>query len=276
MTARPMNIFSIDLEEAFCAHNMERVTPREIWHSLPLRIESNTRRLLELLDDFHCEATFFVLGWVAEQMPRLVKEIGARGHEIATHGYSHALLTELSPKLFEADLRRAIEVTQPLSDHPIRGFRAPSFTLTPETTWAYTVMEQCGITYDSSVFPTGGHPEYGFPGAPLSPHAVSPVLTEVPLSCAEMLGKRLPATGGGYFRIFPYFFSRLLFKLCIKQGRPVVFYLHPWEIDAGQPRYPLHPVRKWRHYNNLHKTERRLGKMLREFSFTSFRKWLPR
>lgn len=269
-----VNILSVDLEEAFCAHNMEHVVPRETWETLPLRIETNSGRLLEVFDTFHCEATFFILGWVAERLPHLVQEIDARGHEIATHGYSHTLLTTQTAQEFEADLRRAIAVTQPLVKQPIRGYRAPSFTITPKTTWAYEVMERCGITYDSSVFPIRGHPDYGFPGAPLGIHRISPTLVEVPISCIDIGGKRFPATGGAYFRIFPYFLTRLLFKQCLKQGHPVVFYLHPWEIDTGQPRYPLTPVRRWRHYHNLGKAEKRLRRMLSEFSFTSMRKAL--
>ncbi|MGA2506971.1 MAG: XrtA system polysaccharide deacetylase [Chitinispirillaceae bacterium] len=268
------NILSIDCEEAFCAHNMERVVPRETWDTLPLRIETNVVKLLELFDASGCDATFFILGWIAERLPHLVKEISGRGHEIATHGYGHTLLTAQTPQEFEADLRKALAVTQPLIEQPIRGYRAPSFTVMPKTTWAYTVMEQCGITYDSSVFPISGHPEYGFPGAPLTVHQVTPKLAEVPISVVDFHGKRFPATGGAYFRIFPYFFTRLLFKQCIKQGRQVVFYLHPWEIDTEQPRYPLPFIRRWRHYNNLGRTEERLRRMVAEFSFTSFRKAL--
>jgi polysaccharide deacetylase family protein (PEP-CTERM system associated) len=269
-----VNIISIDLEEAFCAHNMERVVPRGRWQELPLRCETNVRRLLEVFDIFHCEATFFVLGWVAERLPHLVKEIDGRGHEIATHGYGHTLLTAQTPQQFESDLRRALAVTQPLVKQPIRGYRAPSFTVTPATTWAYAVMERCGIAYDSSIFPVAGHPEYGFPGAPLTLHRISPALAEVPISCVNIFGKCFPATGGAYFRIFPYFLTRLLFKQCMKQGRPVVFYLHPWEIDATQPRYPLPRVRRWRHYHNIGRTEQRLRRLLSEFSFTSLRKAL--
>jgi polysaccharide deacetylase family protein (PEP-CTERM system associated) len=269
-----MNIISVDCEEAFCAYNMQRVVPREEWETIPTRIEATTRRLLDLFDDAHCEATFFVLGWVAERLPHLVQEIDRRGHEIATHGYSHTLLTAQTPRTFEDDLRKALAVTQCLVRQPIRGYRAPSFTVTPKTTWAYAVMERCGIVYDSSVFPISSHPEYGFPEAPLSVHRVSPGLTEVPISCVKICGMHFPSTGGAYFRMFPYFMTRMLFTLCMKQERPVVFYLHPWEIDPEQPRYALPLLRRWRHYHNIGKTELRLRRMLSEFSFTSMRKAL--
>jgi polysaccharide deacetylase family protein (PEP-CTERM system associated) len=268
------NILSVDLEESFCAHNLESLVPREKWESQTLRIEANAGKLLDLFDAFKVEATFFVLGWIAERLPHLVKEIAARGHEIATHGYGHSLLTGQSPAEFEADLKHALAVTAPLSPSPIRGYRAPSFTVTPKTTWAYPILERNGIAYDSSVFPIKGHPDYGFPGVALLPYPVSPRLTEFPLSCVTVGNLKIPASGGAYFRLLPWFMSRLLFKRCLKQGRCVVFYLHPWEIDAGQPRYPLPRMRRWRQYCNIGVTEQKVRRMLGEFSFTSFRKAL--
>jgi polysaccharide deacetylase family protein (PEP-CTERM system associated) len=271
------NILSIDLEEYFCAHNLVKTVPPEAWDRQPLRVEKNVERMLDLFDEFHCEATFFaffVLGWVAERLPDLVRKIDARGHEIATHGYNHSLLTEQTPDQFEGDLKRALAVTQPLVQQQIRGYRAPSFTITPKTTWAWEVLQKHGISYDSSVFPIKGHPDYGFPDASLSMYPVSPALTEVPISCATFGSTRFPSSGGAYFRIFPYFITRLLYARCIKQGRRVIFYLHPWEIDPDQPRYRLSVIGGWRHYHNLKKTEKRLRRMLSEFQFTSFRKAL--
>lgn len=268
------NILSIDLEEYFCAHNLITTVPPETWNSQPLRVEANAKRLLDLFDEFHCEATFFVLGWVAEHLPDLIREIEKRGHEIATHGYSHALLTEQTPAQFASDLEQALAVTQSVVNQPVRGFRAPSFTITPKTIWAWDILQKHGITYDSSVFPIKGHPDYGFPESSLSAYQVPPALTEVPISCTTFGSMRIPCSGGAYFRIFPYFITRLLFRRCIKQGRRVIFYLHPWEIDADQPRYRLSPFSGWRHYHNLGKTEKRLRRLLSEFQFTSFRKAL--
>lgn len=268
------NIFTIDVEEYFCAINLRSFTPQSSWEKLPSRVEVSTRKILDLLDEFKCEATFFVLGWIAERIPGLVREIELRGHEIATHGYGHQPLTELNAESFNEDLRHALAVTQPLIKQRIVGYRAPSFTVIPSTIWSYDIMEQHGIGYDSSVFPISFHPDYGFPSSPLSSHQISKKLTEVPMSCIEIKGTRLPSSGGGYFRILPYFCSRLLFRKCNAAGRPVVFYLHPWELDPGQPRYPLPILKRWRHYHNLGKTEERLRRLFRDFSFTSMRKAL--
>ena len=268
------NILTIDIEAYFCANNLASFVPREAWDSLPLRLEAPVRRLLDIFEEHHCEATFFVLGWVAERAPQLGKEIEDRGHEIATHGYHHRPLTGTGPRDFEEDLRRALAVTQPLVRQTIRGFRAPSFTVTPATSWAFGIMEKCGIRYDSSVFPVTFHPDYGFPDAPLTAYPVTDHLTEVPISCVELAGRRLPCTGGGYFRLFPYPLTRFLFRKCIAAGRPVVFYLHPWELDVDQPRHPLPRLKRIRHYRNLDKTETRLRRLLSDFSFTSIRKTL--
>jgi len=269
-----MNILTVDVEAYFCVKNLSSIISRDSWDSLPLRLENPLRRLLDLFDEHHCEATFFVLGWIAERLPALVQEIENRGHEIATHGYEHRPLTETDPRSFEEDLRRALSVTQPLVKQPIRGFRAPSFTVTPSTSWAFEILERYGIRYDSSVFPITFHPDYGFPDVPLTRYPAAKNLTEVPISCIDIAGKRLPCTGGAYFRILPYSWSRFLFRKCIAAGRPVVFYLHPWELDPGQPRYPLPYLKRWRHYCNLDKTELRLKRLLQDFSFTSIRKIL--
>ena len=268
------NILTVDVEAYFCVKNLSSIIPRDSWDSLPLRLESPLRRLLDLFDEHRCEATFFVLGWIAERLPALVQEIEKRGHEIATHGYEHRPLTETDPRSFEEDLRRALSVTQPLVKQPIRGFRAPSFTVTPATSWAFEILERYGIRYDSSVFPITFHPDYGFPDVPLTRYQAAKNITEVPISCIDVAGKRLPCTGGAYFRILPYSWSRFLFRTCIAAGRPIVFYLHPWELDPAQPRYPLPYLKRWRHYCNLDKTEPRLRRLLQDFSFTSIRKIL--
>jgi polysaccharide deacetylase family protein (PEP-CTERM system associated) len=269
------NILTVDVEAYFCANNLRTFAPRETWDTLPLRLENPCARLLEIFDEHRCEATFFVLGWIAERMPDLVREIERRGHEIATHGYDHRPLTETTPPAFEEDLRRALAVTQPLVKQPIRGHRAPSFTVTPSTSWAFDILGRCGIRYDSSVFPVAFHPDYGFPGAPLTPYPVTKNIIEVPVSCIDLAGKRVPCTGGAYFRLLPYSLTRFLFRKCISAGRPVVFYLHPWELDSGQPRHPLPYMKRLRHYSNIDKTEQRLRRLLNDFSFTSVRRALP-
>jgi polysaccharide deacetylase family protein (PEP-CTERM system associated) len=258
------NALSIDLEDWFCAHNLGiRI---QDWQSCELRVSPNTMRILDLLDQHQTRATFFVLGWIAERVPELVQEIERRGHEIATHGYSHTLLTETTPAEFEADLCRALEVTRRLVKQPILGFRAPSFTIINKTLWALDVLARNGIKYDSSVFPVRFHPDYGIPDAALSIHRIG-AMTEVPMSVARVLGRNIPCCGGGYFRVFPYTVTRWLMRQCHREGRPVVFYVHPWEVDPGQPRVRLSFSKSFRHYMNLNRTLARLDRLLNDFEF---------
>ncbi len=262
------NALSVDLEDWFCAYNLE--IPISEWDKQELRVVENTRRILNILRANNAKATFFVLGWIGERVPFLLNEIESQGHEIATHGYSHTLITSSTPEFFEEDLTRAIEVTKKNINSPIIGFRAPSFTITSETLWAIDILAKQGIKYDSSIFPTSFHPDYGISHAPLTIHKRGELL-EVPLSCVEVLGNRIPCSGGGYFRFYPYKFTRALLKKCNKDGRPVIFYIHPWEIDPGQPRRKLSPIKSFRHYINLDKTEDRLKKLLSDFEFTTIK-----
>lgn len=264
-----LNAISIDLEDWFCAYNL-RIESKN-WGKQELRVVDNTERLLALLDKHHVQATFFVLGWFAEHTPALIRTIEQRGHEIATHGYSHTVLTAMTPAEFESDLQRALEVTRACVQQPIRGFRAPSFTITPTTLWALDILAKYGIVYDSSIFPISGHPDYGIGDAPLTIHRRG-ALTEVPMSVAEIAGKRVPCSGGGYFRLFPYTITKSLIERCNQQGRPVIFYLHPWEIDPDQPRRKLSLTKSLRHYINLDKTFGRLDRLLTDFQFTSIQK----
>lgn len=265
------NALSIDLEDWFCAYNL-RIGVEE-WGQRELRIVPNTHRLLDLLDKHSVSATFFVLGWFAEHAPDLVREIAARGHEIATHGYSHTVLTAMSPAEFEADLCRALDVTVACSRQPVLGFRAPSFTVTGKTLWALDVLAQHGLKYDSSIFPVSFHPDYGIPNASPGIHARG-AITEVPMSIARVLGRNIPCSGGGYFRVFPYAVTRFLLRRCNREGRPVVFYLHPWEVDPGQPRVKMSRTRAFRHYINLDKTLGRLDHLLADFEFVPIRQIL--
>jgi polysaccharide deacetylase family protein (PEP-CTERM system associated) len=269
-----LNAISIDLEDWFCVNNLRGAIRREDWDSQVSRVARNTRLLLHLLAMHRTEATFFVLGWVAERIPDLIEEIDREGHEIATHGYSHRLITEMTPEEFDADLQRALDVTRRCTKQEIVGFRAPSFTITSKTLWAADILVKHGIKYDSSVFPIGFHPDYGIPGASLSVFPLRDGLVEFPLSCADYGRLRVPCSGGGYFRLLPYRVTRLLLRRCNSRGRPVMFYLHPWEIDHHQPRVDLPPLKKFRHYINLDRTFSRLDRLLRDFSFTSTRKVL--
>lgn len=270
------NAMSIDLEDWFCVHNLSHVIKPQDWDKCELRVFESTRRILALLDKHRTRATFFVLGWVAQRLPELVRDIERRGHEIAAHGHNHLLLTEITPREFEEDL---VEALQTLEDcgvrQPIRGFRAPSFTVVEKTRqWAFRILEKYNFQYDSSIFPVGFHPDYGLPDVPLGPHKITDRLAEFPLSCLEMFGRRLPFSGGGYFRLFPYAYTRFCLRRCNAEGRPAVFYLHPWEIDSQQPKIRLPFTKRFRHYHNLHKTERRLDALLGEFQFTTMKEVL--
>jgi polysaccharide deacetylase family protein (PEP-CTERM system associated) len=267
------NVMSVDVEDWFCVYNLSRLIPYADWDKCESRVERNTVRLLDLFGKHQLEATFFVLGWVAERFPDLVKEIERRGHEVATHGYSHRLLTFMGPEEFREDLQRSLESLAKTASQQVRGFRAPSFSLTRSTLWAVDILKQSGIEYDSSIFPVRLHPDYGMTDAALAPHQLAEGLTELPMSVAEVLGQKIPCCGGGYFRLYPYPMTRWLMRRCNQQGRPVIFYLHPWEVDPTHPRVEGMPwSKRFRHYNNLEKTEERLERLLGDFSFTSVRK----
>jgi polysaccharide deacetylase family protein (PEP-CTERM system associated) len=269
------NVMSVDVEDWFCVYNLSRQIPYESWDRCESRVERNPIRLLDIVRKHGVEATFFVLGWIAERFPDLVREIEHQGHELATHGYSHRLLTHMQPSEFRADLQRSLEVLAKIARHKIEGFRAPSFSVTRKTLWAVTILKESGIRYDSSVFPVRFHPEYGIPGSELGPYELVDGLIELPMSVADVLGWKVPCCGGGYFRLCPYPLTRHLMRRCRAQGRPVIFYLHPWEADPEQPRVPGMPWAKaFRHYNNLDKTEERLERLLQDFSFTSARTFL--
>lgn len=264
---------SVDVEDWFCVHNLRRIIPFSEWGKCESRVERATGTLLTLFGKHRVEATFFVLGWVAERFPDLVREIERQGHEVASHGYSHQLLTFMRPEEFRVDLERSLAILARVASQEVCGFRAPSFSLTRRTLWAIDILRASGIQYDSSVFPVGFHPDYGIPDAELSPHPLAEGLTELPMGVAELLGRRIPCSGGGYFRLYPYALTRALMRRCNRQGRPVMFYIHPWEVDPGQPRISGLPwTKRFRHYNNLDRTVERLERLLSDFRFTSARR----
>lgn len=266
-----LNMMSIDLEDWFHVYNLSDAIPYEKWDDCESRVEANTGRILGLLQKHRVKATFFVLGWVAERLPDLIRGIAREGHEIASHSYAHRLLTHQTPDEFDQDLGKSLLILREVSGQPVNGFRAPSFSVTRRTLWSYEIMRKHGIEYDSSVFPIGLHPDYGISDAPLSVYRTTGAIIEVPLSCARVLGQSIPCSGGGYFRIFPYEVNRRLMRRCNAEGRPVVFYIHPWEFDPGQPRVRLGRVKTFRHYTNLDRTHERFDRLLDEFAFGSIR-----
>jgi polysaccharide deacetylase family protein (PEP-CTERM system associated) len=244
--------------------------PRERWGQCESRVERNTERLLTLFEAERVRATFFVLGWVAERFPGLVRQIAASGHEIASHGYSHRLVYGMSRASFREDIRQSKWLLESCIGRPVLGYRAPSFSITAQSLWALDVLIEEGYGYDSSIYPIH-HDRYGIPDAPRHCWQVaraSGSILEVPGSTVRIGGANLPIGGGGYFRLFPYGWIRAgISRVNRVEGRPVVFYIHPWEVDPDQPRLASSAFTRLRHYRNLHKTERRLTRLLRDFSF---------
>ena len=262
-----INGLSFDIEDWFQVENLKGAISSSQWDSCDLRVVANTRKILALLTRYDTKATFFILGWIAQQCPSLVKEIAAAGHEIASHGYGHNLVYSQTPEEFRIDIRRSKELLERLTGTSVRGYRAPSFSITPETPWAIEILMEEGFSYDSSVFPTSFHNRYGFSGLSRFPFCFANGLVELPLSTVRFGGRNIPAAGGGYFRLFPYLFFRHLAQRINDEGRGLVFYLHPWELDPEQPRIPIRHDYRFRHYVNLHLTEHRLERMLGDFRF---------
>lgn len=262
-----LNGISFDIEDWFQVENLREVVPRSEWANCELRVVANTHRILRLLSQTQTRATFFVLGWVAERKPSLVKEIAAEGHEIASHGYSHELVYRLKPEEFHSDIQRSKEILESIIGRPVRGYRAPSFSITPQSFWAVDILKNLGFTYDSSIFPTSFHNRYGFNGASAFPFKFENGLVELPLSTYKLWGANFPLAGGGYFRLFPYACFKSLYRRLNRRRINVIFYLHPWELDPAQPRLNVRRNYRFRHYVNLEKTEDRLERLLREFKF---------
>ncbi len=275
---RTVNAFSIDVEDYFQVAALAGAISRDSWPTREYRVEANTGRILSLLDEKKIRGTFFVLGWVAEKSPGLVKRIAAEGHEIACHGHSHQLIYRQTQKEFREETTRAKRFLEDVIGQPVLGYRAASFSITRDSLWALDVLIDLGFEYDSSVFPIR-HDRYGIPGAsPEIGRIAAPsqrTLVEFPMSAASFFGVQVPVSGGGYFRILPYWLTRTgLTQINEQAGRPFTFYLHPWEVDPGQPRVKVGAFSRFRHYTNLHRCEARLRRVLGDFSFSTMREVL--
>ena len=268
--AAVLNALTVDVEDYFQVQALECRVDRESWDRLESRVCRNTDRLLELFEDAHVSATFFVLGWVADRYPGLLRRVVGAGHEVASHGYEHRVLHSMTPEEFRSDLRRARVALEQAVGRPVQGYRAPSFSITRSTMWALDVLIEEGYLFDASIYPVY-HDRYGIPDWPRQIHRVERSgggIWELPGSTVRWGGVNFPMGGGGYFRLLPYPWTRWgIDHLNAAEGQPAVFYLHPWEIDPGQPRINVSGLSRLRHYRNLHKTERRLRRLLSEFAF---------
>lgn len=265
----PKNYLTIDVEDYFQVSAFEDIVTKEDWASYPSRVEQNTRKILALLEEHDIRATFFLLGWTARKYPALVREISDNGHEIGCHSFYHRLVYNLTPEEFREDTRKAKNILEQLTGRKILGYRAPSYSITGRSLWALDILAELGFQYDSSIFPVY-HDRYGIPDAPRFSYALEQQgMTEFPISTLRIFGKNLPVSGGGYFRLFPYWFTRAaLRRINGLDRRPFVFYFHPWEIDPDQPRMKgATLLSNFRHYLNLGKTHSRLRMLLRDFSF---------
>ncbi len=264
-----VNAMTVDVEDYFQVSAFENVVPREKWGDCESRVEANTDRLLEIFGEARVHATFFVLGCVADRHPALIRRIGEAGHELASHGYWHRLVYAITPDEFRDDLRRAKAVIESAAGVPVRGYRAPSYSITGRSLWAIDVLLDEGYLYDASIFPIR-HDRYGIPSAPRFPYELrrnGASLLELPTATVRMGRTNVPFGGGGYFRFLPYGFTRWGFRHVNAEGVPALFYLHPWEIDPGQPRLSAPWLSRLRHYHNLDRTEDRLRSLLADVRF---------
>jgi polysaccharide deacetylase family protein (PEP-CTERM system associated) len=268
--AQMLNALTIDVEDYFQVAALAPAVSISSWGSREYRAEQNTDRLLEIFDRHSVKGTFFVLGWIAERSPRLVQRIANAGHEVASHGYLHQCVYSQSVAEFRNETSRAKALLEDLVGKQVFGYRAASFSIVRRSLWALDVLLDLGFKYDSSVFPIR-HDLYGIPDAAIAPgEVVTPTgrrMLEFPLSTAKWLGSRVPISGGGYFRVLPYWMTRAGLRQVNSDGRPFAFYLHPWEIDPEQPRIEAGRVARFRHYTNLAVCQARLERLLDEFPF---------
>jgi polysaccharide deacetylase family protein (PEP-CTERM system associated) len=268
------NVLTIDVEEWFQVEALSEAIDFERWESFKGRLFPNLLKILALLREKEVKATFFVLGWVAERFPDLVLMIRQEGHEIASHGYAHQLVYQQDEKSFEEDVSKSKEILEDIIGEKVIGYRAPSFSITPDCFWAYNILAKLGIKYDSSIFPVK-HLVYGIPSAPRFPFTINldngKKIMEFPLSTVRIIRFNFPVAGGGYLRLFPYVYTRWAIKKLNKQGQRAIVYFHPWEIDPHQPKQKVRLSNRIRHYTNLSIMESRIERLLNDFEFSSIK-----
>jgi len=271
-----LNAMTVDVEEHFQVSAFSSVVRREDWDSVPSRVEENVARLLDLLDEREVRGTFFVLGWLAQRKPAMVRRIAARGHEIGSHGFSHRLIYDQRPEEFREETSLSRRLLQDATGQPVEGYRAASFSIGRRDLWALDVLADVGFHYDSSLFPVM-HDRYGIPGAPRRMHRLrtpgGATLIEVPPSTLSAGRTTIPVAGGGYLRIFPLCFTRwAVRRLNRRESQPAVVYIHPWEVDPKQPRLHGPLLSRFRHYRGLAGTEGKLRDLLARFEFGPLRR----
>lgn len=263
------NALSVDVEDWFQVGAFENIISRDSWDARECRVERNTDALLAMFDAADVKATFFALGWVAARYPGLIRRIADAGHELANHGQNHDRVFTLTPQRFAADLERSRKTIEDAGGVPVKGYRAPSFSINPDTAWAHIIMAEQGYAYSSSINPIS-HDHYGWPDAPR--FAFHPVagsdFVEIPVTTAMLGTKRLAAGGGGFFRLLPYAYSRWALRQVNRAARPGIIYFHPWEIDPGQPRVANAPLKsKLRHYTRLDAMAGKLKRLIADFKW---------
>lgn len=264
--ARITNALTIDVEDYFQVSAMAPYIRRDEWDSRECRVERNIDRILDMLAQHGTQATFFTLGWVAERYPAMVRRIVEQGHELASHGYGHQRASDLTETEFFDDVQRAKNILEDIGGQSVLGYRAPSFSIGTGNLWALDTLLKAGYRYSSSIYPVK-HDHYGMPDAPRFVHEVRPGLLEVPPTTLRLFDRNLPSSGGGFFRLLPYSVSRwMLQQVNARDAESAIFYFHPWEIDADQPRVAgIDAKTRFRHYVNIDHNERKLDRLLRDF-----------
>jgi len=264
------NALTVDVEDYFHVAAFDATVSPAQWPDFPQRVARNTEILLQQFDEHQAKATFFILGWVAERYPQLVKQIHAAGHEVASHGYAHAKASVQTAAEFLQDVSRAKAILEDITGAEVVGYRAPSFSIGKTNEWAFDVLQQAGYLYSSSTYPVV-HDLYGTPDWPQQPYKRAEGIWECPMPVLNKVGKQWPIAGGGYFRLLPYWLSKKCIDSYLKQSdAPYMFYFHPWEIDPQQPRFEQAPFKsKFRHYTNLNRMEAKLVRLLQDYQWRS-------
>lgn len=268
------NLFSVDLEDWFTPLHLTKDLSEELLKQNEIRVEKSTLKLLDLLDNKQVKATFFVLGWIAKKLPDLIKEISRRGHEIGSHSYSHKLLSLMKKDEFVKEIEHSLEAINFAINKPVKGFRAPCFSVTNKNLWVFDVLNRYGFVYDSSVFPFGDYPDEAKNQTEQNFFHLKNGLIEFPIKAVKFGVVTIPYGGGGYFRLYPYSFFKKKAEELNSKGKIFNFYIHPWEIDETQPKLKIKPIAKFKHYLNLEKTYSRLNQLLDDFCFSPFEDYI--